>query len=75
MKTDTVIVVIGALRLVKNRLERYTNNIPGNNNIFDIQRIAIRGTAHIFQRILPIKYHFKDKTSDSVRTRLYKMLS
>ena len=55
MKTDTTPVVIGALRLVKKRLERYTNHIAGNINIFEIQKIAILGTVHILRRALPIK--------------------
>ena len=47
IKTDTTPVVIGALGLVKKALERYTNNIPGNINIFEIQNIGNFGIAHI----------------------------
>ena len=55
MKTDTTPVMIGALGLVKKGLERYIYNIPGNINIFEIQKIAILGTAHILRRVLSIK--------------------
>ena len=55
MKTDTTPVVIGASGLVKKELERYINDIPGNINIFEIQKIAIFGAAHISRRVLSIK--------------------
>ena len=58
LKTDTshtTPVVIETLGLVIKGQGRYTNNIPGNINIFEIQKIAILGTAHILLRVLLIK--------------------
>lgn len=55
MKTDATPVVIGALEFVKKGLERCTNNIPGNMDIFKMQTIAISGKAHILLRVLSIK--------------------
>ena len=54
-KTTTIPVVIGALGLVKKGLEKYTDNIPGNINIQEVQKIALLGTAHIIRRVLSIK--------------------
>ena len=62
MTTDTTPVVIGTLGLVKKGLERYTNNIPGNINIFEIQKIAILETAHILRRVLSFKWDSNCKT-------------
>ena len=55
MKTEVIPVVIGALGLVKKGLEKFTNKIPGNINIDEIQKIALLGTAHILRRVLSIK--------------------
>ena len=55
MKTTTIPVVIGALGLVKKGLEKYTDKIPGNINIHEVQKIALLGTAHILRRVLSIK--------------------
>ena len=55
MKTEAIPVVIGALGLVKKGLEKFTNKIPGNINIDEIQKIALLGTAHILRRVLSIK--------------------
>ena len=54
-KTTTIPVVIGALGLVKKGLEKYTDNIPGNINIQEVQKIALLGTGHIIRRVLSIK--------------------
>ena len=36
-------------------LEKYTDKIPGNINIQEVQKIALLGTTHILQRVLSIK--------------------
>jgi hypothetical protein len=54
-KTTTIPVVIGALGLVKKRIEKYTDKIPGNINIHEVQKIALLGTAYILRRVLSIK--------------------
>ena len=61
--TDTTPVVIGAPGLAKKGLERYTNNMPGNINVFEIRKIAILGIAHILPRVMSIKSHYNYKTS------------
>ena len=55
MKTEVIPVVIGALGLMKKGVEQYTNRIPGNINIYEVQKIALLGTAHILRRVLSIK--------------------
>jgi hypothetical protein len=55
MKTCVIPVIIGALGLVKKGLENYTNKIPGNIQLEELQKIALLGTAHILRRVLSIK--------------------
>ncbi len=54
MKTTTVPVVIGALGLMKKDWT-YTDEIPGNINIHEVQKIVFLGRAHILWRVLSIK--------------------
>ena len=62
IKTHTTPVVIGTLEFVNKGLEKFANNIPGNINIFEIQKIVILGTAHVLRRVLSIKRHCNYKT-------------
>ena len=55
MKTSTVPIVIGALGLVKEGLEKYASQIPGYIRIEELQKIALLGSAHILRRTLSIK--------------------
>ena len=55
MRTTTIPVVIGALGLVKKGMEKYTNQIPGNIRIEELQKIVLLGTVHILRRTLSIK--------------------
>ncbi|XP_013385591.1 uncharacterized protein LOC106155343 [Lingula anatina] len=50
-KTITIPVVIGALGLVKKGLEKYTDKIPGNINIHEVQKIVLIETTHILRRL------------------------
>ena len=38
LKTTTVLVVMGALGTIKKDMENYTNKIPGNINIHELQK-------------------------------------
>ncbi|XP_069997623.1 uncharacterized protein [Penaeus vannamei] len=54
MKTEVIPVVIGALGLVKKGLDKYSNKIPGNISICEVQKIALLGTANILRKVLSI---------------------
>ena len=47
LKTTAVPVVIGALGTIRKDMENYTNKIPGNINIEELQKINLLSTAHI----------------------------
>ena len=55
LKTTTVPVVMGALGTIKKDMENYTNKIPGNINIHELQKITLLSTAHLLRRVLSIK--------------------
>ena len=54
-KTTTVLVVFGALGLVKKGTENYIRKIPENIRITDHQKIVHLVTAHILRRSLSVK--------------------
>ena len=55
MKAMTILVVIGALGLVKKGMEKFTQQIPSNVKIQELQKITLLGTLHIPIKALPIK--------------------
>ena len=56
LKTTTVPVVMGALGTIKKDMENYSNKIPGNINIHELQKITLISTAHLLRRVLSIEY-------------------
>ena len=55
LKTITVPVVIGALGVVKNGIEKHIDKIPGEINIAELQKIALLGSSHILRKVLSIE--------------------
>ena len=51
MKTEIKAVVIAALGLIKNRLEKQ-EKIPETISIKELQKITLLGTAHILRKVL-----------------------
>ena len=52
MKTTTLPVVIGALRVIKEGMRLTVEKIPGTKNIEELQKLALMGTAHILRKVL-----------------------
>ena len=55
LKTTTIPMVMGALGTIKKDMENYSNKIPGNINIHELQEITALCTAHLLRRVLSIK--------------------
>lgn len=51
-KAKTVPIVIGALGVIRKGIEKYLEQIPGQPDLRELQKIAIMGTAHILRKIL-----------------------
>ena len=47
MKTKTMPIVIGALGVIKKGSKKYSDDIPANIRLQDIQKTTLLGTAHI----------------------------
>ena len=55
MKTETVPVIVGALKLIREGVDQNLGKVPGASNINELQKIILLGTAHILRRFLSIK--------------------
>ena len=55
MKATPVLVVIGALGLIKRGYEKYKQQILGKIKIHELQNITLLGTSHILRKALSIK--------------------
>lgn len=55
MKTEIVPVVVGALGVIKKGSEKLVREIPGNINLWEMQKTTLLVTAHILQKVLSFK--------------------
>ena len=46
---------MGVLDTIKKDRENYTNEIPDNINIRELQKITLLSTAHLLRRVVSIK--------------------
>ena len=53
LKTTAVPVVMKALGTIKKDMENYSNKLPGNINIHELQKISLFSTAHLLRRVPP----------------------
>ena len=53
MRTETVPIIVGALRL-REGMDQNLGKILGASNINDLQKIILLGTAHILRRFLSV---------------------
>jgi len=52
VKAKVISVVTGVTGTISKSLRQYLDNIPGNNEIKEIQKTAVLGTAHMLQKVL-----------------------
>jgi len=52
VKGKVIPVLTGATGTISKSLRQYLSNIPGNNEIKELQKTAILGTAHILKKVL-----------------------
>ena len=50
VKATPILVVIGALGLIKRGIEKDIQQIPGNTKIHELQKIRLLGTSHILRK-------------------------
>ena len=56
MKILIILVVFGALGLIKKELDRYISKIPGKIDIREMEKVVPLGTAHNLRKTLSIKW-------------------
>ena len=54
-KVEAIPIIIGATGIVEKGIQSYLQKIPGKHNLYNLQRSAILGTAHILRKVLSIK--------------------
>ena len=54
-KVQVIPIIIGATGIVEKGIQSYLQRIPGNHNLYNLQRSAILGTAHILRKVVSIK--------------------
>ena len=52
---EVVPIFTGATGVVEKNLKKYINRIPACHNVYNLQRLAILGIAHILRKVLSIK--------------------
>jgi len=52
VKTNVIPVIMGATGTVSKSFRKYVSNIPGKNEVKELQKTAILGTAHILRKVL-----------------------
>ena len=52
---EVVPIITGATGVVEKNLKKYLNRMPGCHNVYNLQRSAILGAAHILRKVLSIK--------------------
>lgn len=55
MKTVVILVVVVTLGVIKKGTEQHLCKIPGSNDLQEIQKTALPGTAHPLRKVLSIK--------------------
>lgn len=56
LRTETVLVIVGALGFIREVMDQNLGKIPGASNINElVQKIIVLGTAHILRKFLSIK--------------------
>ena len=54
MKVTIIPVVVGALGVINKGTEDFTNKVPGQPCLKEIQKIVLTSTAHILRRTLSL---------------------
>jgi len=52
VKPKVIPVIIGATGTISKLFRKYVSNIPGNQEVKELQKTAILGTAHILREVL-----------------------
>jgi len=72
VRTKVIPVIIGATGTISKSVRKYVSNIPGNDEVKELQKTAILGTAHVLRKLLTYIYNgINTGTSDIRNTNSY----
>ena len=54
-KVEVIPTILGSTGVIEMNIKKYLQSIPGQHNIYNLQRSGILGTAHILRKVLSIK--------------------
>ena len=52
VKTKVISVIIGVTGIISKSFRKYVSNIPGKDEVKELQKTAILGTAHVLHKAL-----------------------
>ena len=52
VKTKLIPVIIGSTGTISKSFRKYMSNIPGNQEVKELQKTSILGTAHMLRKVL-----------------------
>jgi hypothetical protein len=52
IKTGVIPVIIGATGTISKSFRKYVSNVPGNDEVRELQKTTILGTTHILRKVL-----------------------
>jgi hypothetical protein len=68
VKTKVIPVIIGATGTISKSFRKYMSSIRGNNEVKELQKTAILGTAHILRKVLTKRYNGVNTGTSDIRT-------
>ena len=61
LKTTTLLVMVGALGMIKKGTDKHNNKISCRPSIYEMKMIALCGTAHLLRKVLSMNVTEKKK--------------
>jgi hypothetical protein len=75
VKTRVIPIIIRATGTISKSFRKYVSTIPGNNEVKELQKSVILGTAHILRKVRQagINYVGAINSSDRIASTLYSL--
>ena len=68
LKTITVPVMVETFDILKTERDKHIKNTAGNPSLYEMQKLALCGTAHLLKRILLIRLKIISKKKEKNNT-------
>jgi hypothetical protein len=68
VKSKVIPAIIGATGTISKSFRKHVSNIPGNHKVKELPKTTIMGTAHIFRKVLTLRYNGVKAGTSDIRT-------